>query len=201
VLRLADSQLLPFEFCDFADTVRKYTEDLKKFHEKQREDVLERNRQLEEGVFTATADPKRTLVPPPREEVPPFLNFAPLENAVAEVARQAEKYSRALDKARDFGIDKLDPARVQRVNALLVESERRLALSDGLPSRPWFKHQIYAPGFYTGYGVKTLPGAREAIEQKKWPDAEREIARVARVLQAEAQLINAAADILEKAVR
>ena len=201
VLRMADSQVLPFEFSDFADTVRKYMEDLKKFHEKQRNDILERNRGLDEGVFTATADPKETSVPPPREEVPPFLNFAPLENAVEEVARQAQKYSTTLEKARDYGIDKLDPAGVQRVNALLVESERRLTLSEGLPSRPWFKHQIYAPGFYTGYGVKTLPGAREAIEQKEWKDAETEIARVAGVLQDEAQLINAAADELTKAMR
>jgi N-acetylated-alpha-linked acidic dipeptidase len=201
VLRLADSQLLPFEFSDFADTVRKYTEDLKKFHEKQREDILERNRELEEGVFTATADPKKTSVPPPQEEVPPFLNFAPVENAVEEVARQAEDYSKTLEKARNYGFDKLEPAAVQRVNALLVESERKLTLSEGLPSRPWFKHQIYAPGFYTGYGVKTLPGAREAIEQKEWKDAEREITRVAGVLQAEAQLINAATNELRKAMR
>jgi N-acetylated-alpha-linked acidic dipeptidase len=197
VLRLADSQVLPFEFSDFADTVRMYLEDLKKFQENQRHDILERNRELAEGVFTATTDPKETFVPPPREEVPPFLNFAPLENAVAEVARQAEKYSKTLEKVRDYG---LDPDKVRRVNALLLDSERDLTLPEGLPSRPWFKHQIYAPGFYTGYGVKTLPGAREAIEQSQWQDAEGEIAREAKVLEAEARLISAAADELAKAM-
>ncbi len=201
VLRLADSQLLPFDFSDFADTARKYAEGIKEFHAKQQKDILERNRQLDEGVFTATADPKEKSVPPPREVVPPFLNFAPLENAVEEVSRQAEKYSQTLEKARDYGIDKLDPAAVKQVNALLLESERKLTLSEGLPSRPWFKHQIYAPGFYTGYGVKTLPGAREAIEQKEWKDADGEIVRVAGVLQAEAQLISAATNELAKAMR
>ena len=201
VMRLADAEILPFDFTDFADTVRKYAEELKNLHKKEREDILERNRQLDEDVFTATADPRKISFPPPREAVPPFLDFAPLDNAVEAVALKAEKYYKTLDKARDYGMDKLDSAAVQRVNALLLESERKLTLPEGLPLRPWFKHQIYAPGLYTGYAVKTLPGAREAIEQKKWPEAESEIARVAKVLEGEAQLIDSAADELGKAMR
>ena len=133
--------------------------------------------------------------------MPPFINFAPLDNAVEALTRKADKYSKALGKARGKEISTLDPAAIRRVNALLIESERKLALPDGLPGRPWYKHQIYAPGFYTGYAVKTLPGAREAIEQKKWQEAEHEIARVASVLQAEAQLIDAAAEELKKTLR
>ncbi|MBZ5516474.1 MAG: M28 family peptidase [Acidobacteriia bacterium] len=201
VLRLADAELLPFEFSDFAETLQTYSDDLKKLLKTKQDEIRERNRELDEGVFTATADPKRTLLPPPREDVPPFINLAPLENAVENVTRAAKKYSATLEKARQGGTSAADPAAIQRVNALLMESERKLTLPDGLPARPWYKHQIYAPGLYTGYGVKTLPGVREAIEQKKWPEAEREILRVAGVLDAETQLINSAAVELEKALR
>jgi N-acetylated-alpha-linked acidic dipeptidase len=86
------------------------------------------------------------------------------------------------------------------VNAKLIQAERTLISPDGLPGRPWFKHLIYAPGFYTGYGVKTLPGVREAIEQKKWNEVESEVARVARVLQQQASLINSVSVDLEQAV-
>jgi N-acetylated-alpha-linked acidic dipeptidase len=61
--------------------------------------------------------------------------------------------------------------------------EQSLLRNDGLPRRPWFRHQIYAPGFYTGYGVKTVPGVREAIEQKQWSDANAQIEIVAKVIE------------------
>jgi N-acetylated-alpha-linked acidic dipeptidase len=80
----------------------------------------------------------------------------------------------------------------------LLQSERKLTSSEGLPGRPWFEHLIYAPGQYTGYGVKTIPGVREAIEQKKWKEADEQIARAAAALQGEAALIDAAAGMLEK---
>jgi N-acetylated-alpha-linked acidic dipeptidase len=85
------------------------------------------------------------------------------------------------------------------VNKLLIESERKLTNSEGLPNRPWFKHQIYAPGFYTGYAAKTMPAVREAIEQKQWKQAEAGIVVVAQVLQDEAELISAAATKLTAA--
>ena len=85
------------------------------------------------------------------------------------------------------------------MNALLIESERKLLTAEGLPNRPWFKHQIYAPGFYTGYGAKTLPGVREGIEEKRYKEAESEIVRVAQVLQDYAAAIDSAAADLEKA--
>ena len=58
------------------------------------------------------------------------------------------------------------------LNRELIESERRLTNADGLPRRPWYKHLLYAPGVYSGYGVKTVPGVREAIEQKRYAEAE-----------------------------
>jgi len=84
------------------------------------------------------------------------------------------------------------------VNAKLLQSERKLASQDGLPGRPWFKHMIYAPGQYTGYGVKTIPGVREAIEQKKWKEADDQMQRAAAVLLDEAALIDEAAQELER---
>jgi N-acetylated-alpha-linked acidic dipeptidase len=201
VMRLAGADLLPYEFSNLAETVGKFSDELKKLLKEKQDQIAERNRQLDEGVYQAITDPRKTLVPPPREEVPPFLNFAPLDNAVDRLTRSAAKYDRALAKAQEASGAKLGRASLQKVNALLIESERRLTSPDGLPGREWYKHQIYAPGAYTGYDVKTLPGAREGIEQKKWSEAEREIVRLAKILESEAQLIDSAAEELEKALR
>jgi N-acetylated-alpha-linked acidic dipeptidase len=192
VMRMAGADLLPYDFTNLADTARKYVGELQKLLKDKQEEVRERNRQIEEGVFAATADPREKSVPPATEPVPPFLGFAPLENGVEALARSAERYEKALAKAA------LGRASLQAVDQKLIESERRLTDSAGLPGRPWFKHQIYAPGVYTGYGVKTIPAVREAIEQKRWAEAETQIARVGRVLAAEAALIDGAAAELEK---
>jgi N-acetylated-alpha-linked acidic dipeptidase len=198
VLRLADAEVLPFEFSGFADTMREYLKDLKKLLEKKREEIAERNRQLEDGVFQALVDPRRPTTAPPREDVPPHLDFAPLENAVEVLDRSAERYEKAKAGAEGRGA----PAdTLARVNGLLLRSERALTSPEGLPRRPWYKHLIYAPGVYAGYGAKTMPGVREAIEQKRHAEADGEIARVARVLQDEAALLDAAAGELEKATR
>jgi N-acetylated-alpha-linked acidic dipeptidase len=82
-----------------------------------------------------------------------------------------------------------------------MESERKLTNSAGLPNRPWFKHQLYAPGFYTGYAVKTVPAVREAIEQKQWKQADEAIEVVAGVLRDEAALISSAAAKLSSAAK
>ena len=199
VLRLADADVLPYDFTDFADTIHRYVDELEKLLKDKQEEVRERNQELEEGVFTATADPKQTYVPPPKEEVPPHLNFAPLENAREALIRSAERYQRAFDQATKNGDMALSPAAIQSLNAQLLQSERKLANPEGLPGRPWFQHLIYAPGQYTGYGVKTIPGVREAIEQKKWKEADEQIVRAGAALQDEAVLIDSAAQILEKA--
>ncbi len=83
------------------------------------------------------------------------------------------------------------------LNQMLLQSERRLTDPAGLPRRPWYKHMIYAPGVYTGYSPKTMPGIREAIEQRRWQEADTEIARVAKVLENEAALIDSAASDLD----
>jgi N-acetylated-alpha-linked acidic dipeptidase len=199
VMRLADADLLPFEFGNFADTVQTYLKELKTLSQKMQDDIRERNKEIEEGVFKATNDPKRPLVPPAGETVPPHLNFAPFENAVDALTRSAAEYRKALDQANSNGGAALASASLTEVNKMLIESERKLTNAEGLPNRPWFKHQLYAPGFYTGYGVKTVPAVREAIELKKWKLADEGIVVVSRVLQDEAALITSAAQKLSAA--
>jgi N-acetylated-alpha-linked acidic dipeptidase len=190
VLRLADADLLPYDFTALADAVRTYAEEVQKLWKTRHDEIEERNQEIEEGVFSATADPRQTRVPPPVDSVPPHLNFAPLENGVEALARAAGRYDAAVQKTA------LDKAALAGVNAQLVQIERGLTLPDGLPDRPWFEHQIYAPGLYTGYGVKTLPGVREAIEQNRWKEADEQIVRLGKVLETEARLIeNAAAQL------
>jgi N-acetylated-alpha-linked acidic dipeptidase len=199
IMRLADADLLPFDFGDFADTVQTYLKELKALAQKTQEEILERNREIEEGVFQATNDPKRPLVPPSTEAVPPYLNFAPLENAADAVTKSAAEYRKAFEQANANGGAGLASASLADVNKLLIESERKLTNAEGLPNRPWFKHQLYAPGFYTGYAVKTVPAVREAIEQKRWSQADEAIVVVAHVLQEESALISSAAQKLAAA--
>ena len=185
VIRLADADVLPFQFGDFADTVRTYIDELKKLASDQRAQVEEQNLELEEGAFQARADPRKVYVPPSRQPVPPRLNFAPLETGLDLLLESAKKYDAAARQSAR-------PANAKLVNAKLIESERKLTDAAGLPGRPWFRHMIYAPGFYTGYGVKTIPGVREAIEQKRWQEADEQIQRAGRILTQEADLIDEA---------
>jgi N-acetylated-alpha-linked acidic dipeptidase len=198
-MRLADAELLPFEFNNFADTVQTYAKELKALAAKLRDDIIERNRQIEEGVFSATNDPKKPLIAPSSEGVPPFLNFAPFDNAVEQLNRSAAGYRKALEQANANGGAALASASLADVNRLLIESEHKLTTTEGLPNRPWYKHQLYAPGFYTGYAVKTVPAVREAIELKQWKQADESIVRVAQVLEGEAALISSAASKLTAA--
>ena len=198
VIRLADADLLPYNFTGFADTIHRYLDELQKLSESKRDEAIERNLEIEEGVFTATADPKKTSVPPPVQEVPPHLNFAPLQNAADALTHSAERYQKALEKVSANGELAVSPAELQALNQKLMQSERKLTSPEGLPGRPWFQHLIYAPGQYTGYDVKTIPGVREAIEQKHWKEADEQIVRAANALQDEATLIDSAAQELEK---
>ena len=192
VMRLADADVLPFEFGDFADTMQTYVKGLKNLLQQKQDEIRERNREIEEGVFAATNDPKRPTFAPKVEQVPPFINFAPLDNAVTELSKAADAYKKAYDQAGANGQLAKAAASSQDLNHLLIESERKLTNPDGLPGRPWFKHEIYAPGQYTGYEAKTIPGVREALELKRWKEAEEQVTVAAKTLQQETQLIKEA---------
>ncbi len=194
VLRLADAEIIPFDFTDFADTIRRYVDEIEHLAQTQRADILERNREIDDGVFAATNDPRRPTVAPPKDPVPPFLNLAPLRNGLAVLDRSSEQYEKAMSRAMQGDVSA--KVSLAAVNAQLIAVERTLTLPDGLPGRPWYRNQIYAPGLYTGYGVKTLPGVRESIEQKQWKLAEEQAVRVGQVLQNAAEKIQSAAAAL-----
>jgi N-acetylated-alpha-linked acidic dipeptidase len=201
IMRMADADLLPFQFTDFADDVKMYVREVEKFANHQREEIQERNQKIQEGLYEATSDPRETWVTPKKEELPPHLNFAPLDNAVEAVTRSSAEYQSALDRASANGGAVLASASPKEVNELLIQSERKLTTPEGLPGRFWYKHELYAPGTYTGYAAKAIPAVRENLEQKKWKDAEQSAARVAQVLQNEAALIASAAAKLSAATK
>ena len=185
MMRLADAEILPFKFTNFAETIHTYVTEIKKLDADQRAEAKELNAEIDEGVYKALADPKKKMVPPVKEPIAPYLNFAPLDTAADDLTRAAEAYEKAFAASNTKA-----PA---GLNAKLIKTERLLTDSAGLPNRPWFENLVYAPGFYTGYGVKTIPGVREAIEQKRWAEADQQIVRAAKALQSEADLLDEAA--------
>jgi len=199
VLRLADADLLPFNFADLTSTVRGYVNDLQRLAENENNQIRDRNREISEGVFSATSDPRDRSVAPASQSLPPHLNFAPLQDAVDALNQSADHYQGVYVQAEKDGAAALSRASLAEVNLALLQTERALTDANGLPGRPWFKHQLYAPGFYTGYGVKTVPAVREAIEQKQWSRAQQSIESVSKVLQSEAAAIERAAMRLEHA--
>jgi N-acetylated-alpha-linked acidic dipeptidase len=193
VLRLANADVLPLEFTTFADTLTRYLDELTKLAQTTRNDVEDRNRLIRERAFEIAADPTRTYVSPKPEPTPPFLNFAPLQNAIAKLQTSARNYDRA---ASSLPSDAPNASvREAALDQSLMHIEQALILPEGLPRRPWFRHQIYAPGFYTGYGVKTVPGVREAIEQKQWAEATQQIEIVSKVIENYAAQVDRAAEI------
>jgi N-acetylated-alpha-linked acidic dipeptidase len=192
VLRLANADLLPFAFTNLAETVQGYVKELQSLRDKRADQIAERNRQIEEGVFRFTSDPRKPVTGPQRQNPAPQLNFAPLLNALDSLSHAAARYDRAYATAVAGGRSPV----ARSVNQRLLQAERALTSTEGLKNRPWYVHMLYAPGFYTGYGVKTIPGVREAIEQGQWPDADREIARAAAALEREATLISGIAATL-----
>jgi N-acetylated-alpha-linked acidic dipeptidase len=111
----------------------------------------------------------------------PPLDLAPVRSSLADLRRAAAAYEATLEGLSD--VKALDAREeLQKLNHLLLTSERLLGHEDGLPNREWFRHQIYAPGFYTGYGVKTLPGIREGIEEREWEDAKHYVTVVSQAI-------------------
>jgi len=182
-LRLANAQVLPFRFTGLADSLKLYLTELEALAEKKREEAKRNNKLLENNTYGLALDAKKTLGAPKALPKVPFFNFAPLQNALAHV----EDSATALDKALDA--DDLGNVDLVVLNRRLYQSERALTSTAGLPGRNWYRHQIYAPGFYTGYGVKTLPRVREAIEAKLYDEVDHQIAVTAEVLAAFAEYL------------
>ncbi|HEX8944200.1 MAG TPA: transferrin receptor-like dimerization domain-containing protein, partial [Gemmatimonadaceae bacterium] len=195
VMRLADADVLPFVFTNLAATTERYTQELEALRDRREKDIADRTHRLDDSAFVIANDPRRPLRPPAPESPPPHFDFAPLLNAQDSLSKAAQRFEKAYatwNKHPESGGE----TALHKVNDQLVQAERALLASDGLKNRPWYKHLLYAPGFYTGYGVKTMPGVREAIEQGKWSDVNGEISRVADALVREATVLNEAARLL-----
>src|SRR5438270_9155601 len=192
VLRLANADLLPFAFTNLAETIQTYIKDLQSLRDRRAEQIAERNRQIEEGLFKFTSDPRDPITAPQRQQPAPQLNFAPLLNALDSLNHAASRYDKAYSQAVSNG----RVVTAKNVNERLLQPERALTSAEGLKNSSWYVHMLYAPGFYTGYGVKTIPGVREAIEQGQWQDADREIGRAGAAIEREATLVSELASML-----
>ncbi len=192
VLRVADSPTPPVRFGDFAATVRTYLTEVRGLAETRRKQDEKLARLRADKVFALASDPTDPVAAPAAEAATPFVEFAGLDNAVAKLEASAKAFDAAL-LARDAA---LDAATRGRLNAALRDIDQTLLLAEGLPKRPWYRHAIYAPGFYTGYGAKTLPGVREAIEERRFADADRYAGLTAAALERYAARLDAARAII-----
>lgn len=172
ILRMADADLLPFDFRTLQSTIEKYAKELTELTDNMRESTAMENQLLKANDYTLAADPTKTQLPPPAKLEVPKLDFTALKTALDSLKKSADKLATAWTAASQAGGNQ------DKLNRALFHAEQQL-LGEGLPRRPWYRHTIYAPGFYTGYGVKTIPGIREAIEQRNWAEAQEQIAVVA----------------------
>ncbi len=195
VMRLADADVLPYKFSNLADTVNDYLKEVQELLKQKQEKVKEQNRELQDGVYAEINDPRRPQVAPKQEAMPPYINFAPLQNAADALAKSGEHYNTALAAAlKGSG----DPAKLAAINEKLLTAERLLLNPGGLPTRPYYKHMLYAPGLYSGYAPKTVSGIRESIELKDYKLAEEEVPKVAKAVNDEAAFVEQMAAELEK---
>ncbi len=183
VLRMADAQLLPLQFTGFADTVADYVTQLHELVDEKRGNATDLGRLLDQNAFGLAADPTRVVLPPPRAAAVPAVDFAPLDAVVARLKASARAYDEGYTKMLAAG-RQFPAAQRRQLNGLLQGMEQKLTDPRGLPNRDWFKHFVYAPGRLTGYGVKTLPGVREAIDASAWDEANQYTVITAGVLSA-----------------
>ncbi len=184
VLRAAQAELIPADESDFAASIAGYDEELHKLAENMRVRSRELGKLLDEDAFTLASDPKEPRTAPARAGEVPYLNFSELDNAIARLEQSARAFDKEYARVSG-GDDARTAAERERINTSIASIEQTLTDPRGLPGgRDWYQHMIYAPGAHTGYGVKTLPGIREAIEDRRWDEANEYIGVVARALNA-----------------
>jgi N-acetylated-alpha-linked acidic dipeptidase len=193
-LRLAEADVLPFDLDRLARTISGYAEEVKKLAATMREATEKENRRIRDGIYAAAWDPKKKWVVPQPKEPVPYFNFAPLDNAVTALREAGARHASALAARQGQA---LSPATTAAYDEAILAVEHSLTQPQGLPGRPWYTHQVYAPGAYTGYAVKTLPAVREAIEQRKWAEVDAHIVVVAEVLRGAAAAFDRATAVLE----
>ena len=177
VLRMADADVLPFDFRSLAKTINTYNTEVMDMAEQMRTNTALENQLIKSNTFQLAADPAKGLKTPSSKAEVPYLDFAPLQNALHKLDKSTSDLADTWAKTVKAGGDH------DAFNKKLYQAEQQLLSVDGLPRRGWYKHTIYAPGFYTGYGVKTLPGIREAIEQRNWMEAQQQSAIAAKSIE------------------
>ncbi len=192
MLRLANADVLPIDFNTFYKTVNDYVGELKTLLENTRAETEQENKMITDKLFDLAKDPKKGFQSPKPKGHVPYLNFSELENKMAELKTSAEEFQKIYVNGTQ-----LSPEKRKELNAILFRVERALINDKGLPRRSWYKHQIYAPGFYTGYGVKTLPGIREGIEERNWKEAQDNIEVVAKTVEAYTSQVKQATSIVK----
>ena len=169
VLRMASADVLPFDFTHVYQTVNNYSAELQNLIDQSRLATDVENQIINLNGYKIAEDPFKKLVTPAKKSPVPFLDFSPLQNALAALKKSSESLEEVIK-------NKINTKQSSAAfNQLLYQAEQQLLVETGLPRRSWYKHTLYAPGFYTGYGVKTMPGIREAIEQRNWEEAQQQI--------------------------
>lgn len=193
MLRMANAEVLPIDFTSFQKTVAEYVTELKTLLDNTRAETEQENKMIQDKLYDLAKDPTKNIQSPKPKDAVPFLNFSELENAMAQLKTNAEEFQKAYGTGTQLSADKQ-----KELNAILFKVERSLLNDKGLPRRSWYKHQIYAPGYYTGYGVKTLPGIREGIEQRNWKEAQENIEIVSKTIETYTEQVKQAMNIIIK---
>ncbi|MGZ3939418.1 MAG: transferrin receptor-like dimerization domain-containing protein [Flavisolibacter sp.] len=193
MMRLANADVLPFDFNSFYKTLNDYATEVKTLLDNQRSETETENKMVKDNLYNLAKDPTKTYLPPATREPVPYLNFSELENSLVQLKALSEDYQKVYNGGTQLPVEKQN-----QLNQVLFNAERSLISEKGLPRRPWYKHEIYAPGFYTGYGVKTLPAIREAIEQKNWKEAQEGIDVVSKAIHTYNAQVQQAVSLLSK---
>jgi N-acetylated-alpha-linked acidic dipeptidase len=192
IMRLANADVLPIDFNSFYKTVNDYVGELKTLLDNTRAETEQENKMIGDKLYDLAKDPKKGFQSPKPKDVVPYLNFSELENKMAELKTQVEEFQKLYANGTQ-----LSPEKRKELNQVLFQVERALINEKGLPRRSWYKHQVYAPGFYTGYGVKTLPGIREGIEERNWKEAQDNISVVAKTIETYTNEVKQATSIVK----
>ncbi|HZI55019.1 MAG TPA: transferrin receptor-like dimerization domain-containing protein, partial [Chitinophagaceae bacterium] len=192
MMRLANADVLPIDFTSFYKTVNDYVGELKTLLDNTRAETEQENKMISDKLFDVAKDPKKGFQSPKPKDPVPYLNFSELENKMAELKTNAEEFQKLYANGTQ-----LSPEKRKELNTVLFQVERALINEKGLPRRSWYKHQVYAPGFYTGYGVKTLPGIREGIEERNWKEAQDNILIVAKTIETYTKQVKQATNMVK----
>jgi len=194
MLRVADADLPVNRYGDFADQVGIYLDEVRKLAKTKRETAETQGKLLSANLYRLADDPTKPSAPPTALKPVPQFDFKPLEEATERLKKSAEAYDSALSSKGPAL-----PVKIKgELTKLTIATEEALTADVGLPGRPWFRNLVYAPGRFTGYGAKTLPGVREAIEEERWDDATNYIGLTADALKRYADKLDEGTKLITK---